>query len=47
MFLGSSERVLASNWSGGTGEKPTAVSTNKTMLEEISMGAGLRTVHRT
>src|SRR4029077_2991916 len=46
-FFGWSERVLASNSSGGTGEKPMAVSSNKTAQEKISMGAGLRTIQRT
>src|SRR6266699_7056828 len=47
MFFGSNERVLASKRSGGLGEKPNAVSNNKSALEKISIGAGRRTVHRT
>src|SRR5438874_4118047 len=47
MFFGWSERVLASNWSGGTGEKPMAVSSSKIAQENISIGAGLRTIQRT
>src|SRR5262249_47385736 len=47
MFFGCSERVLASNSSGGTGAKPKAVSSSKTAQEKISMGAGLRTIKRT
>ena len=47
MFFGWSERVLVSNWSGGTGEKPMAVSSSKTPQEKISIGAGLCTIPRT
>src|SRR5207244_10226679 len=47
MFFGCNERVLAWKWSGGIGEKPIALSNNKTAPEKISMGAGLRTVQRT
>ena len=47
MFFGCKERVLASKRSGGTGEKPMAVSNNNAAPEKISIGAGLRTVHRT
>ena len=47
MFFGCNERVLASNRSGGTGEKPMAVSSSKTAPEHISMGAGRATVQRT
>src|SRR5437016_4188080 len=35
MFFGCNERVLASNRSGGTGEKPMAVSSSKTAHEHI------------
>src|SRR5206468_12275548 len=47
MFFGCKERVLAWKWSGGIGEKPIALSSNKTAPEKISMGAGLRTVQCT
>src|SRR5439155_11386194 len=47
MFFGCNERGLASKRSGGTGEKPIAVSSNKIAAEKISIGAGLRTVQRT
>ena len=47
MFFGCNERGLASKRSGGTGEKPIAVSSNKIAVEKISIGAGLRTVQRT
>ena len=47
MFFGCSERVLASNRSGGLGENPIPVSNNNTALEEINIVAGRRTVHRT
>src|SRR5215831_19692141 len=47
MFFGCSERVLASNWSGGTGEKPMAVSSSKAAQENISIGTGLRAIPRT
>src|SRR4029077_10579099 len=47
MFFGCNERGLASKRSGGTGEKPITVSSNKIAAEKISIGAGLRTVQRT
>jgi hypothetical protein len=47
MFPGCNERVLASKWSGGIGEKPIAVRIKKSAVEQTSMGAGFRTVQRT
>ena len=47
MFFGCSERVLASNRSGGMGEKPIPVSNNNTALEQINIAAGRRTARRT
>src|SRR4029077_14120410 len=47
MFFGCNERGLASKRSGGTGEKPIAVSSTKIAAEKISIGAGLHTVQRT
>src|ERR1043166_6605690 len=47
MFFGWSERVLASNWIEGTGEKLMAVRSSKTAPEIISIGTGLREIHWT
>ena len=47
LFFGSSERTLASNRSGGTGEKPTTVRTNRIPPATIITGSGRWTLQRT